>query len=519
MSHFRIYLIVIAAVASGLIGCSSTEEVDLWPLVFYEHDRDKKETRLDLLTFLYSYHDTPQQTTHAARPFFVGEFPKDKELLQLLFLWPFGYLRQEPNDTKVWVLPFYYYRDIERPELGERDFDWFFLPFAAFGGTDTKEGSYLYMTVWGNMKGLLGYDEIKATPFPFYVEARDGAYVTRGYLWPFFRFGEGGGRKFRFYCFMYSSYDWEGKFQRRSYLWPLIHYNKEGLHKKYPRTDFLFFPFYGQSKSEVALSRTILWPFFSYAYDNSSGYRELNCPWPFYKTRSGAGAEELRLWPFYWTYEKNIDPVGQEKDLIVMWPFFWQLHSDYLTYEKDSLYILPFYWQHWRQGKEKGAGKLERIKVWPLLEYRKDIDGTVRYRGLSPLWFDDYVPYGIEKAWLPLITLFDYSTGPEGKKGFTMLGPMYQYKEDQESLYHRLLFFSYKKVHNAHKDRSRFTVLGGLFEYRNEEGQNKLRLFYLPLGSWGEKRKPRPVVTAPSSGKEQTAPPEQQPQHNQAPKK
>ena len=185
------------------------------------------------------------------------------------------------------------------------------------------------------------------------VKARDGEYVTRGYMWPFFRFGDGGGKKFRFYCFFYSYYELEGKFKRRSYMWPLIHYNEEDMHKKHPRKEFMFFPFYGQTKSDVGLSRTILWPFFSYAYETRLGYKEYNCPWPFFKYRTGADIEELRIWPFYWDYEKKITPVGKEKDLVLLWPFFWHQKSDYLTYEKDSYYVLPFYWSHWKKGKEK----------------------------------------------------------------------------------------------------------------------------------------------------------------------
>ncbi|HNZ66940.1 MAG TPA: hypothetical protein PKM32_06175, partial [Planctomycetota bacterium] len=254
------------------------QELDAWPFVYYEKDAEKQETSLDILTSFYSYRDNPKETTYAFRPFYIGEFPKDKDFMQMMFLWPFGYWNSKPDDQKIWVLPFYYYRDIKNPELGERDFDWFFLPFIAAGGADTYEGSYMYMTLWGNVKGLFGYDEIKATPFPFYVQARDGEYKTKAYMWPFFRFGEGGGKKFSFYCFVYSNYEKEGKFRRKSYMWPFIHYNEEDLDKKHPRTEFFFFPFYGQTKSDVSWSKMILWPFFSFAASTPDNYKEYNCP-------------------------------------------------------------------------------------------------------------------------------------------------------------------------------------------------------------------------------------------------
>ena len=57
-----------------LAGCKTVNELDIWPLVYYDRDDDKQETHLDLLTSIYSYSSTPKETTHAFRPFFVGEF-------------------------------------------------------------------------------------------------------------------------------------------------------------------------------------------------------------------------------------------------------------------------------------------------------------------------------------------------------------------------------------------------------------------------------------------------------------
>ncbi|NUM32994.1 MAG: hypothetical protein HUU50_00475 [Candidatus Brocadiae bacterium] len=463
-----------------LPACQSIKELDIWPMVYYEKDEKKNETRLDLAASLYSYQDTPKITSYAFRPWFVGEFSKEEDLTQLMFAWPFIYARLTPDDKKIWLLPMYYSRDIKRPDFGERDYDWFFLPFITLGGTDTKEGSYLYMTLWGNIKGLLMYDEITMTPFPFYVKARDGEYVTKGYLWPLFRFGDGGGKRFRFYCMFYSEYEKEGKFRRRSYMWPFVHYNEEDLDKKHPRKEFMFFPLYGQSISDVAVSRSLLWPFFSYAKNEESGYTEYNCPWPFFKTRKDKAVDELRVWPFYWKSETKIAPEGKEDDLVLLWPIYWHTQSEYTTYQKESRYVLPFYWSHWRKGKGKDGQESSSVKIWPLCDYEKKEDGTVRYRAISPFWFEDYLPEGFQKAWAPFFTVFDYSKGPEGKKTFSMLGPLYQYKADEESLYHRFLFFSYKKTKNPEQDFKRFSVLGGLFEYKEEKGESSLRFFYLP---------------------------------------
>jgi hypothetical protein len=470
---------------SLLSGCHLGDEVDLWPLVFYERDQEKQESRLDVLGPLYSYQSTPEGDSHAFRPLFVGEFPKDKEYTQMLFLWPLGLFRQEPGQTRIWVLPFYYFNDLKRPEAGERDFDWFFLPFAAFGGVDTKEGAYLALLGWGNIKGLLGYDEIELRPFPFYVKARDGEYETRGYLWPFFRFGDGGGKHFRFYCMLYSYYEKEGKFRRRSYLWPIIHYNEEDLHKRHPYTEFEVFPFYGESVSDIAVSRTFLWPLFSYAYNTQSGYREYNIPWPFFKTRTDKEVNEFRIWPFYWEFQRDMGKLGKEEELMLLWPIYWHTMSDYLTFHKESRYVLPFYWSHYREAKGKGGKTNERVKLWPFLSYEKKEDDTVRYRALSPLWFDDYLPYGIEKAWLPFVTMFDYSSGPKGAETLSLLGPLYQYKANDSLLYHRVLFCSYKE--EKKKQKSRFSVLGGLFAYGSEQGEKQMSLFYIPI-HWGEKQ-------------------------------
>ena len=58
----------------------------------------------------------------------------------------------------------------------------FFLPFIAAGGADTYEGSYMYMTLWGNVKGLFGMMKSRQR-LSFYVQARDGEYKTKAYMY------------------------------------------------------------------------------------------------------------------------------------------------------------------------------------------------------------------------------------------------------------------------------------------------------------------------------------------------
>ncbi len=173
---------------------------------------------------------------------------------------------------------------------------------------------------------------------------------------------------------------------------------------------------------------------------------------------------------------------------MLMWPFFWHLKSDYPTFEKESTYIIPFYYQHWRKGKEENARSSRRLKIWPLYEWQEDEDGSTRSRMLSPFWFEDYLPNGVDKAWRPLFTLFDYGTGVHGEKDYTVLGPLYNYKKRPDSTYHRVLFFSYKDGKEEKEGSGRFSVLGGLFEYEWDQEEKGLRFFYLPQWpTWGEK--------------------------------
>ncbi|WP_372366058.1 hypothetical protein [Candidatus Uabimicrobium sp. HlEnr_7] len=475
--HYSLRIILLAFLCI-LTACKTTTDLDIWPLVYYEKNKSEQTTQLDMLASVYSQTDSLEKTTYSFRPFFVGEFSKDGKKSEILALWPLVRYTKEPNDTLVSVLPFYYSRDLKKTSTGERDYDWFFLPFAAFGGSDTKEGSYLYMGFWGNIKGLLGYDEITGKPFPFYVTAKDGEYFSQAYMWPFFRFGNGDGKTFRFYAFLYSYYKNKNKYERRSFVWPFVHYNKEDLNTKYPRTDFMVFPLYGQSTSEQSLAWMFMWPFFSYsAHDN--GYREYNLPWPFFKYRSAKGIDEFRIWPFYWKNNQK-DGTQSHEDLVLMWPFYWSFQSDYPTHTKKSLYILPFYSQHWSKGKDANAKEEMRLKIWPIFDYNVKEDGSFRSRILSPLWFEDYVPYGFEKSWLPLFTFFDYNQGNNGEKAVTFLGPLYTAKKKDNLEYQRFLFFSYKNEKIPKGDQGRFSVLGGLFEYNWLSSERGLRFFYLP---------------------------------------
>ena len=66
-----------------------------------------------------------------------------------------------------------------------------------------------------------------------------------------------------------------------------------------------------------------------------------------------------------------------------------------------------------------------------------------------------------------------------------MLGPLYQYKSNEDEYYQRFLFFSYKD--KPKQDMSRFSVLGGLFEYKQDQGEKGIKILYIPLH--GRKKK------------------------------
>ncbi|MEK7486680.1 MAG: hypothetical protein AABZ60_20345 [Planctomycetota bacterium] len=466
-----------------LLNCHPTERIQAWPLVHYQEEPQEEESTLEILSpFFYSFTESGS-SGHSFRPLY--DYREDEDSSDLVFLWPIGRISQGPDRTKIQLIPLYYYsKRIE--EDGTIDTDWF-VALILWGGSDESEKdpsanqSYFgVFPIYGTIRGILGKDEIYFIGFPCYYSTKDGEYHTENYLWPFFSFGEGGGKEaasfFPFYGYSQKkNSEGQWKYKREYYLWPIFAFQENQLDKKYPVKALTVFPFYGESVSEVSQAYTVLWPFFSVSFDESKKYSEYNLPWPFFKSAKGKDIEEFRLWPFY---GEKIRP--QNKDYWCAWPLLWWNEQENESFSKDGFWALPFYWSSHRKSKEEPMEE-DFYKFWPLFHYASNHQQNLEFQLLSPLWFEDYHPEGFKKLYTPIWSLFSMKSNPEGDS-LRVLGPIY-YSEDTKNSYQQntLLYnYEYEKKNGQKTENNAFTFLYGLFGLRHQEDKTYLKLFYLP---------------------------------------
>lgn len=467
-----------------LTNCQSVDRIQAWPLVYYHEDPLEERTSLEILSpFFYSFAEK-DVSGHAFRP--IYDYRETKDSSDLVFLWPIGRISEKPDRTKVQILPLYYYnRRVE--DDGTIDKDWF-VALIFWGGSEEhpdhpeKNDDYFgVLPFYGTIKGILGKDEIFFVGFPLYYSSKDGAYHTENYLWPFFSFGEGGGKKAASYWPFYGysqkqNADGAWKYKREYYLWPIFAFQENDLDKKHPLKVFTAFPFYGESVSDVSQAYTVLWPFFSFSFDELNEYSEYNVPWPFLKFAKGKNVEETRIWPFY---GKKVRP--QNSDGWYAWPLIWWNEQDNESFSKEGFWALPFYWSSHRISKEEDQRQDDFYKLWPLFHYAGDNQENSEFQFLSPLWFEDYNPEGFEKLYTPIWSLFATKSNKDGDS-LRVLGPVY-YSEETSRYYlqNTLLYnYEYEKQNNQKTENDSFTFLYGLFGLRHQEERTYLKLFWLP---------------------------------------
>ena len=391
---------------------------------------------------------------------------------------PFVDLRWRENEYRYHLLPLFFHRQTTTPE--GTDTDWIVFPFL-FWGYDPVEGSYFAVfPLGGNIKGLLGQDEITFAAFPLFWFARDGQKRSLHILWPFVNTVWGGnwrgGRLWPFYG-RYRAQTDQGQphYDRRFVLWPFYIHRRDHLSIR-PSETFFTFPFYGQRMSSRYQTRTYLWPLFQTHQDlerNRSFYMGFLFPYHIPKGEEDAPASarivpgsenflHVAVWPFFSIKRETRPPtpLGGPRRRYYRHFFLWPLERyQWATdgsQETTQLWLLPLIW-HFYYIDNNTLRTEKAWKVWPLFEYRREgADISVDF--LSPLWFKREVYKRHYARWFGL---FRYRWTPE-LSGWEVLYGALTYRRDRE------------------REENVFSILGGLFECGVREQSFVLRLLYIP---------------------------------------
>lgn len=433
------------------------------PFFLYSEDEPGEGRATEVGGPFFVYRRDQRGSQVGFRPFFYWQREEEK-YSQLEYLYPLGKYKSTPQEIQSYFMPFYLTRqDLTRGEKKERNF---FLAF--WGETDKGEPYGGFFPLGGSLKNRFGKEEMNFVLWPIYSDSRAGENKTYTFLWPIFTHTSGGGRE-GFKIWPLLGYEnKEKEYEKSFFLWPFFHFEKRYLYTDDPTEIAMFFPFYVSQASSRRATRTLLWPFFNYTYDEDDHYKQIDFPWPFLQWAKGDDKSIFRIFPFYGHKHWEKRESGY-----ILWPLYWydrQEEADYsmarrryLLFSKDQIEI-------W--GKE---GKRARtLRLWPFFYYGLRREGSVHFYFPALLPIDDE---GFERNWGPLLRLYEYQRDAQGDIESRFLWGFYVHRQNsQRELYELSFLFTLYKA----EDLFYFSILRGLVEYRAAGRQRAFRFLYSP---------------------------------------
>lgn len=395
-------LLTLAAALTLLAGCSlapredqrAPVRADYWPFYTGEFAANGESSRQRSLGPIYEKRlEETGREAELVRPFYRYTYDPVMDEVEHMALYPIGRFRESyrpeggPDDnvrkSQFWILPLFFYNYFSPIET-EYEYDYGVLFPFIYGGNSTKDGeSFSVLPFGGNLKGVLGFDEINYILAPLYMEFRRGEQYTWHFPFPFLKYGEGPGYSaFAINPFYSHSYR-EGKFDRYSVLWPFIQWGTNNMDTAHPTDYWAVLPFIGHYYSDDSDAWTFLWPFFNYSTAESTNSLIVDAPWPFFRWAEGDYYEEFRLWPFYARARIDDDYATN-----VLWPFFWHFEENDKRFTEERTWIFPFYWSRDRVYAPEPDGVVRdeySMNLWPLLGYRRDVANEWRFSLLNVL--------------------------------------------------------------------------------------------------------------------------------------
>lgn len=503
--------------ALGMCGCAVGGDrppvrTYAWPFFNESIDAQGNATSRALGPFVEQEERRDGYFSATVRPFY--RYIRDPSAYEEdhLFFYPLSRYRERERpgwegrrETRFHALPFVWWNDVSFAP-GHRELDYFFFPLV-FGGESTIEGSHFAVAPFGgNLKGVFGNDEVRFVMFPLYVELRRQGRVTYYLPFPIVKWGYGPGYRTYGVMPLFSRTEvWKEVpdeitggtkklpvADRWTVLWPLFRYDREAMDKKYPREALMVYPLFGLKTSAVTTNFSMLfvlnYPMFSYTRAELSDTTIIDAFWPIFRYAKGDNFKQYRVWPL-WDYSERKTPAGTSTAINVLWPLFWYYEDQLPEYTETRYQVFPLFFANFKRYLPEPDGTIRTkhlVRVWPLMKYAKDTDGTVSFDMLSIFPFNDEK---FDNAYGPFFKFFSVKAGPDETK-VQALFRMFSYEEDP---YHVDLslapLFDWHVVKQARDrlpdaygpqpgDIEDFNILYGLLGYHHGPEDRYTRLFW-----------------------------------------
>ncbi len=394
-----------------------------------------------------------------------------------LTVFPFLYTKNEGAGRKSLIIfPIYYSgKNVSA-----------FIPLLSTG----RQSFFSVFPFYGRFNGLWGRDQVRFYMWPLLTISRDDDLESIHAPWPFVGFyrGEGGGG---FKLWPLFGYLGKTDGSRKGYLlWPLGHYRRRidpetGEVKKLVRLFLPFymhvessryhlryyFPVYGEEKTPKRVSKSYVFPLYGTTRFKKTGGHEKRMLAGLARWRTGGTREIRELFPLFKT-----DTTPERTRSYFPYPFCTHKVDRDKNQEFVRTYLFPFLIYKHKKWKNSEQDE-KRCVVLPFCGYRREKDGSTLFRALWPFWYTRARP--IERLFAPLWTLYEARTFPDGTKKISAFWHIYTYKRTPEHTQWSVnpLVFSI----TSSDEMTKFSILGGLLGYREDEEKKKLSLLYIPI--------------------------------------
>lgn len=435
--------------------------IDFWPIFQYRADKVKGEKEVNGLGPILFWAKGVGETRFAVRPLFYFTEDQIERFIRLEFVYPLGKYQEKDGQRKGYFAPLALYREDEKR--------WDFQLFPFFTGvTERGENYFGVFPLFGTLLNRYGKDEIRFFLWPLYSESKSEDVKTTNILWPFFSIIDGEKKRGYRIWPVYGRKEEVGVSELEFFLWPFFLRQRKALDTDEPIDEWMFFPLYISKKSRRFESKTYLWPFFTIAKDQISGFEQYDFPWPFLQILKGE-TEGFRIFPLYGYKQK-----GEEmRKRFLLFPFFQEEEQKVGDTLERTIRILLI--NKIQIGSENQKEKERFIRIWPFFEYERGKMGEKRFSFLYLLPFKEE---GFERNWFPIFRLFQWERDQRGVTKSNFLWGLYRREKSEDR---DLLRVAHLLTIDKRKDFKKVSLIKGLIQYKKEGVTSYLRLFYLPF--------------------------------------
>jgi hypothetical protein len=429
--------------------------------------------RTEIMGPFYYHQQNGSEKTVAFPPFYSHDVIPDIDATEINALYPlFTYVKYGTQWRAQFVELISFSGGLDPDNLNRHRISFYPFYFQQ-RSPDTNSNYTAFFPFYGHLKGRIFRDKIFFVMFPAYSQTQKRDVINDNYLYPFFNVRHGDGMHgWQFWPFYGSEHkvvttltnNWgdvqtNGGHDQYFVLWPIHLRETGGIGTASPEQFRADLPFFSWYRSPARDSTSVLWPFFNWIDDREKKYHEKELPWPFIITAHGEGKTALRVFPFF---QKAHNATF--KDNFYLWPIY-RYNSVYAPpLDRRRTRVLMFLFQDTYE-KNTATGKDEqRLDLWPLFNYHRDLEGNSRLQILALL--ESFVPGspGIERNWSPLWSVWRYEKNPTTDA-------------NSESF----LWNFYRR--DASPGQKKISFFFGLYQYQSNQNQGtkKVRLFFIPV--------------------------------------